>query len=34
MSYRDHDGKLLNTRPHWAKEWAPFRVGEGAGGSG
>jgi len=21
MSYRDADGKLLKTRPHWAKEW-------------
>jgi hypothetical protein len=21
MSYRDGDGKLLKTRPHWAKEW-------------
>jgi hypothetical protein len=21
MSYKDADGKLLNVRPHWAKEW-------------
>ena len=21
MSYKDHDDKLLNTRPHWANEW-------------
>lgn len=21
MSYRGADGKLINTRPHWAKEW-------------
>ena len=21
MSYTDHDGKVLKTRPHWAKEW-------------
>lgn len=26
MSYRDHEGGYLNTRPHWAKEWAPFMV--------
>jgi hypothetical protein len=25
MSYRDHDGSLLNTRIHWAKE-SPRRV--------
>jgi hypothetical protein len=21
VSYKDGDGKLLKTRPHWAKEW-------------
>ena len=26
MSYRDHAGDYLNTRPHWAKEWMPFTV--------
>lgn len=26
MSYRDSERRYLNTRPHWAKEWAPFTV--------
>ena len=26
MSYRDAGGALLNTRPHWAKEWEGLRV--------
>jgi len=25
-SYTDENGKLLNARPHWAKEWAGLRV--------
>ena len=27
MSYTDRNGKKLNTRPHWAKEWKEFTVG-------
>lgn len=26
MSYIDSDGKLIKTRPHWAKQWADFDV--------
>src|SRR5262249_404091 len=28
LSYKDGEGNLLRTRPHWAKQWAEFRVGE------
>lgn len=26
MSYTDTQGKQLNTRPHWAKEWKGFKI--------
>lgn len=26
LSYTDAEGKLLQTRPHWAKQWAGFEV--------
>jgi hypothetical protein len=25
-SYRDHQGKLIPIRPHWAKEWAGYKL--------
>ena len=28
MSYTDADGKKLNIRPHWAKEWEGLKFGE------
>jgi len=26
MDLKDRDGNYLSTRPHWAKEWAPYKV--------
>ncbi|KAK4642338.1 hypothetical protein QC761_0083510 [Podospora bellae-mahoneyi] len=26
LSYRDKDGKRINTRPHWAKQWHEIKV--------
>ena len=26
LSYRDDNGELLKTRPHWAKEWSAFKI--------
>jgi hypothetical protein len=26
MRYKDADGKPLSVRPHWAKEWDPYKV--------
>lgn len=28
MSYEDENGKKLNVRPHWAKEWDGLRMGQ------
>jgi hypothetical protein len=29
MAYKDNDNMLLNTRPHWAKDWEGLTLGEG-----
>ena len=31
MHYKDNNNVLLNTRPHWAKDWAGLALGEDKG---
>ena len=28
MQYKDNNNVLLNTRPHWAKDWAGLTLGQ------